>query len=392
MKQNFEVGQKVAITKIVTAELIDNFANLSGDKNPIHMSDLEAERAGFSKRVAHGMIGASFVSTIIGMELPGTGALWLDQVFSFQKPIRVGDELIISAEILNINKSKQVIKLGVEITNQDDAVVLSGEGNISYAGVGALSEEKNSVGEQKNTYSAIVLGGTGSVGSALCRELAKLEYEIFFQYYSNSARAENLALELLALGAKSVNYLKADLSSNTDITKLIEFFKKSGTNWTTFIHAASDRIKEKSVVELQYHDILAEIENQLKPLSEISKYLIPSMKNLRFGRIIYVSSVEAIAKSTPGWATYGMAKSISQAYCEYLANEVGKQGITVNCILPHLMDTPFTDKMSQMHKKVTASRNSTGQLCEVFDVVQEIMHHISVEAERLNGRLIEVGG
>ncbi|WP_308874304.1 MaoC family dehydratase [Thiothrix subterranea] len=92
------VGQVAELEHVVTDKDLERFVELSGDDNRLHVDPTYAARTSFKKPVAHGMLGVSFISTIIGTRLPGDGALWFAQNLEFLLPVRVGDTLTVRAE------------------------------------------------------------------------------------------------------------------------------------------------------------------------------------------------------------------------------------------------------------------------------------------------------
>ena len=103
------------ITHLITQEDVNKFADLTGDDNKLHLDEKYASKTSFKKPVVHGMLGASFISTIIGTEIPGDGALWFSQTLEFLLPVRVGDEITVMAEVTKKRDRDQAIELKVKI-------------------------------------------------------------------------------------------------------------------------------------------------------------------------------------------------------------------------------------------------------------------------------------
>ena len=122
------MGQKASLRKKILAEDVEAFAKFSGDYNPLHMDEGFAKSTLFQKRVAHGMIAASYISTLIGMELPGPGSLWNQQSLNWKAPVFIGDELEISVEVTHKSEGTQSVTLDVRAVNQNHTTVLEGKG------------------------------------------------------------------------------------------------------------------------------------------------------------------------------------------------------------------------------------------------------------------------
>jgi len=128
--ESIRAGDEAYLTKTVTGAEIDAFAALSGDYNPLHMDHAFAERAKFPGRVTHGMLTASYVSTLIGMQIPGPGALWTQQLFRWPAPVFVGDTIDIRMKVTHVSAGARIVSLTVEARNQNGSIVMTGEGNV----------------------------------------------------------------------------------------------------------------------------------------------------------------------------------------------------------------------------------------------------------------------
>lgn len=133
-----QVGDRATLRKLFGDSDIAAFAALSGDTNPLHMDSEFAERTRFGRRVVHGMLVASYVSTIIGMQVPGAGALWMEQTFRWRKPVFLGDTVEIALEVTQKSPGARLLKLRLAATNQDGMVVMDGEGVVHMPALKSL--------------------------------------------------------------------------------------------------------------------------------------------------------------------------------------------------------------------------------------------------------------
>ena len=125
-----QVGDTASFTKTLAEADIYNYAGVSGDFNPIHVDDEFAKTTRFGQRIAHGLLTASFVSTVIGMHLPGKNALYLSQEMKFVKPALIGDTLTATATVLEKIEAKKILVLETVVTNQKQEVVLAGQARV----------------------------------------------------------------------------------------------------------------------------------------------------------------------------------------------------------------------------------------------------------------------
>ncbi len=127
---DLKVGDEASLRKEFTAADVDAFARLSGDFNPLHVDDEFAQHTRFRRRIAPGMLSGAYISRLIGMQLPGPGALWLQQRFDFVAPIFVGDCVEFRAWVDHKSEATRTLVIRVEGRNQKRAVVMRGEGKV----------------------------------------------------------------------------------------------------------------------------------------------------------------------------------------------------------------------------------------------------------------------
>ena len=124
--ENIFVGQKANFFKKIDSALVNDFAKISGDFNPLHMSDEYASSTNFGKRVCHGMLLASFFSQLIGMHLPGKNSLYFSQTLNFRNPCFIDDNITIEGEIIEKKSNVKLITLKTTIHNQDGKCLIDG--------------------------------------------------------------------------------------------------------------------------------------------------------------------------------------------------------------------------------------------------------------------------
>lgn len=124
------IGYSYTLEKNITAEMVQAFADLTGDYNPVHMDEQYCKEHGMENRIAHGMLTLSFLSTLIGMHLPGEGAVWLSQNIDFIQPVKIGDTIKICGKVTEVNSSNllnmDIITMKISISNQSGKIVARG--------------------------------------------------------------------------------------------------------------------------------------------------------------------------------------------------------------------------------------------------------------------------
>lgn len=124
--EDLSVGMTAVFAKTVTEADIVLFAGISGDINPVHLNHEFATETMFEGRIAHGMLTASFISTVIGTKMPGPGTIYLKQSLNFRAPVRAGDTARARATVKEIFAEKRRVVMETVVT-VGDTVVLDGE-------------------------------------------------------------------------------------------------------------------------------------------------------------------------------------------------------------------------------------------------------------------------
>ena len=125
------VGDTVTFSKTVSESDVYLYAGITGDHNPAHINESYARGTSFKTRIAHGMLSAGMISTVLGNLLPGPGTIYIRQDLKFQAPVRIGDTITARAEIIEIIAAKNRVRFKTDCINQDGTVVIDGEAVVS---------------------------------------------------------------------------------------------------------------------------------------------------------------------------------------------------------------------------------------------------------------------
>jgi 3-hydroxybutyryl-CoA dehydratase len=125
------VGDKAEFTKTIAESDIYLFAGVTGDLNPAHINEEYAQNTFFKGRIAHGMLLAGFISTVIGCQLPGPGSIYIGQDLKFRAPARIGDTVTAKAVVTEIIEGKNRVILETTCTNQEGVLLLDGHATVS---------------------------------------------------------------------------------------------------------------------------------------------------------------------------------------------------------------------------------------------------------------------
>ncbi len=125
--EKIQVGDKASFTKTISEADIYAFAGITGDFNPVHVNEEFARKGRFKKRIAHGMLSASLISTVIGTDLPGANTIYMSQEVKFTAPVYIGDTLTAEAEVVEKREDKRILTLKTTVVNQDGKLVVDGQ-------------------------------------------------------------------------------------------------------------------------------------------------------------------------------------------------------------------------------------------------------------------------
>ena len=125
------VGDTAQIQKTISETDVYLYAGITGDLNPAHLNEEYARGTFFKTRIAHGMLIAGLISTILGNKLPGPGTIYMHQSVNFLAPVLFGDTITAQAEVVELDADKNRARLKTTCTNQDGKLVLDGEAIVS---------------------------------------------------------------------------------------------------------------------------------------------------------------------------------------------------------------------------------------------------------------------
>ena len=122
-----EVGTTASWTRRVTAEEVELYARITGDRNPLHFDETFAGSTRFGRLVAQGGIATGLFNALVAMEVPGPGSVFLHQEWDYPAPVFVGDTVTAEAEVIEAREDKSITRLRCVARNQDGVEVLTGE-------------------------------------------------------------------------------------------------------------------------------------------------------------------------------------------------------------------------------------------------------------------------
>jgi 3-oxoacyl-[acyl-carrier protein] reductase len=383
-----KLNQTAEIKHTITEDDINKFVELTGDDNRIHVDPNFAADTGFKKPVAHGMLGASFISTVIGTKLPGDGALWFSQSLDFLLPVRIGDQLSIKAQVIKKDKRSRVITLDTVILNQNRQKVTKGIAKVKIVEQ-TTTEVDNSMDIQANKK-AIVIGGSGGIGSSVCLALAEEGYDIAIHYHKNISSAQKISREISELKSKS-HIFKGDITNSIEIQSAIESAIDRLGGVSVLVNCATSAIPTIKFNDLLWEDFEIHLNNQIKGVFNAIKTVVPHMEQKNYGKIINITS-QAIETPSANWLPYITSKGALDGFSKALAYELGTKGIRLNMISPGMTDTDLISEFPERLKKITAAKTPLNRLASSHDIANAVVFLASHQSDFMCGETLRVNG
>ena len=387
---NIAIGETRSLVRAITEADVRRFVEMTGDDNPLHVDRTFAEETAFKDIVVHGMLGASFISTVIGTQLPGPGALWVSQNLDFLLPVRLGDELTVSCTVTAKHKRERLLELDTRIVNQNGQAVLTGRGKVKVlAGKPKVSADEPA----ERPAVAVVTGGAGGIGAAICRRLVADGNRVVINYRRGRDKAEALAAELNgdAPGILDIA-VEADISTEEGARRLREAAVRAFGGVGILVNNASPRINPKPFAALEWADFQSHLDVQVKGALLMIKECAPLMAERKWGRIVNVTSQVVEGPPSSGWTSYAVAKAALAMLSRYLAAELGPQGVTVNCVSPGMTETSLIGDVPEKVQMMVARQTPLRRLATPDDVAAAVAHLVSDDAAFVTGHTLRVNG
>lgn len=386
--KSIKVGDKAELTHTITQSDINKFVELTGDDNKLHIDREYASKTTFKKPVVHGMLGASFISTIIGTKLPGDGSLWFSQNLEFLLPVRLGDKITVKAKVVKKIEKMQIIELITDIYNQDKQKVTTGTAQVKIIEQEQLAPEKNKARAIKRV--ALIIGGTGGIGKATCLQLAKDGFDIAVHYHKNKELAEKIKDQITSLGKKAI-IVNADITNFDQVQEMVTKIVRKLNTITVVANCATTKIPNIKFDYMEWENIQDHFDINIKGSFIIQKCVVPVMENNKYGKIINITT-QAIEKPNPEWLHYITAKSALHGFTKAMAVELAPRGIRVNLVSPGMTDTELIANIPEKVRLLTAAQTPLRHIANPEDVAGAISYLASEKSDFITGETIRVNG
>jgi 3-oxoacyl-[acyl-carrier protein] reductase len=380
-------GDTARLSTVITEKDVQAFADASGDYNPLHMDAGFARRTSFGRRVAHGMVVASYVSRLVGMHLPGPGALWTQQSFRWLAPVFIGDALEISLTVKHKSSGSTTLTIQVRAANQNGKTVMEGEGMVMVLDQRAPTEDLPLC-----ERTALVTGGSRGIGAAIATELGRAGAAVAVNYWKHKVEAEDICSSVLSGGGRAIA-VEADVTDSAGVAAALEIVRREfGRPVDLLVNNAGSAMAPQAFLEMSWHDVQAMLDVQIQGSFHCSQAVIPGMLEQRSGIIVNIGSILTWNTPPVHWTGFVMAKAALKSMTRSLAAEFGPKGIRVNMVSPGLTETDSIADVPERLRKVQAMQTPLRRLSTPFDVARAVSFLCSDAGAFITGADIPVCG
>ena len=385
--ESLRPGDNAAVEVEVTEELVKQFAALSLDDNPVHMSTKVAREYGFPRRVAHGVISVTTLSRLIGTRLPGPGSVWMDQAIEFTGPVYLGDTIRATVTVKRVSLAARVVILDLEVINVGNAVVVT-RGTAKVKVPKKIEQAKKVVMERTI---ALVTGSSRGLGRAIAVALGKAGSKVVVHCRSRHLDAAQVVAEIEEAGGEAVA-ITADLTDPKAVERLADEAQQAFGRIDILVHNASPVIERRPWDAWDWNDFQAFFDIYLRAGWQLTQHLAPGMQERKFGRFINVLSSAAFNVPPPQMLPYITAKSALAGMSRALAVELGASNVSVNMIAPSLLVTDQNAYLGDRARQLVAARSPMKRLAELEEVAATVVYLAGPGSSFVTGAVIPVAG
>jgi 3-oxoacyl-[acyl-carrier protein] reductase len=382
------VGHEARLTHTLTAEDVRGFASLTGDYNPIHLDPEYAKKTAFRKPIVHGMLSASFISTMIGMLIPGPGALWMSQTLEFLHQAYVGDVLTVVARVKAKSPSTRLLSLEISITNQFGNKLVVGESTVKVL---EPKEEPQEEMKMEGTKTFLVTGGSRGIGAATVRKLIAPNHAIVVNYRESAAEARALVEEVLSKDGRAIA-VQGDVAKPADVERIFAEAEAAFGPIHHVVHCAAPGAVPQAFENTDWSSMQKHFDVQVQGAFHCAKRALPAMTQGKSGSFVFIGSIFTDGAPPAQQAAYIAAKAGLSALARSLAVEYGPKGVRFNIVSPGMTQTDMIAHIPDKTKMVAKMNTPLRRLAEPSDIAEVIAFLLSDGARHITGETIRVSG
>lgn len=385
--QEIAIGDESEFTHTVSPADVDAFARLTGDDNPLHVDPAFAARTLFKRPVAHGMLTASFISTLVGTRFPGTGSLLFEQHLRYLLPVRVGETICVRARAIGKSEVQRIIVLETVITGEDGRRVIEGETKVKVL----KPEEKQAMSSQDRKGAVVVTGAGRGIGAAVAAKLALAGHPVVVNFLKDEASARAVVQDIQDTGGQALA-CRADVTDEAAVAAMVALARETFGPLAGVVSNASATATAQAFEELAWADMQRHLDVQIKGAFTLVRAALPDLLAAGGGTVVAIASVYAEGVPPVRILPYVTAKSALLGMMRALAAEYGPRGIRANCVSPGMTVTDFIADVPDKAKMVAKMQAPLRRLCLPDDVAGVVAFLFDERAAMLTGQNLRVCG
>ena len=294
--------------------------------------------------------------------------------------------MTIRAEVLKKDDRSHIIELQTDVTNQHKQKVING-----IAKVKVVKQEEDKIAEKQSFKKvALVIGGSGGIGSATCLTLAAAGFDMAVHYFKNADVANSLAEKINTNGRKSF-VCSCDIGDQSAVNNMIESVVRKLGSISVLVNCSTVKIAAIKFSELIWQDFELHINNQILGAFNLIRAVVPYMEKVRYGKIINIVT-QYVDAPEPNLLPYITSKSALMGFSKSLAYDLAPKGIRVNMVSPGMTDTDQIADVPERVRLVTAAKTPLRRLATPEDVANAVAFLASEQSDFLCGETIRVNG
>jgi 3-oxoacyl-[acyl-carrier protein] reductase len=284
----------------------------------------------------------------------------------------------------------KAIELQTDIYNQHKQKVTAGIAKVKIIDQEIVSQ-KESLEPVELKRNALIIGGTGGIGTAACLELAKGGFNIAIHYFSNEILAIKLCEQLTSLGVKAC-VVSGNPAIPDDAQRMVDQAIRKIGDITILINCSTLKIPNIKFEKSEWIDFENHFNINTKANFHLAQLLIPIMKRCSGGKFIFLTS--QVTENVPpvDWSFYTTAKYALNGFAKSLAVELAPHNIKVNLISPGMTETTLIGDIPQKAKLLAAAKTPLRRLAKPKDIANVIAFLASDKSDYITGETIRING